>query len=95
MRVPSHLRIAMCEIALHEALLPINVVTTVENSLLIADEACSDIEFEVALDSGAVIHVCSPDDCPGYLLEESAGSKRGQKFLMGVGGEIPNLGHKS
>ena len=88
----------MCEIGLHEALMPINVITTIEKdgaSILVADEAWSDIEFEVALDSGAVIHVCSPDDCPGYLLEDSAGSKRGQKFLMGDGGEIPNLGQKS
>jgi hypothetical protein len=55
----------------------------------------SDLEFEVALDSGAVVHVCAPSDCPGYVLEESAGSKRGQQFLMGDGGEIPNLGQKS
>jgi len=99
LRVPSHLRVAMCEIGLHEALLPINVITTVEKDggspLLIADEAWTDIEFEVALDSGAVIHVCSTDDCPGSLLDESAGSKRGQKFLMGDGGEISNLGQKS
>ena len=53
------------------------------------------MEFEVALDSGAVVHVCGPGDCPGYVLEESAGSKRGQQFLMGDGGEIPNLGQKS
>ena len=98
LKVPSHLRSALCEIGLHEALVPINVITTVERdgaSILVADEAWSDIEFEVALDSGAVIHVCSPDDCPGYVLEESSGSKRGQKFLMGDGGEIPNLGQKS
>jgi hypothetical protein len=99
LRVPGHLRVAMCKIGLHEALLPINVITTVEQdgagSLLIADEAWTDIEFEVALDSGAVIHVCSTDDCPGYFLEESGGSKRGQKFLMGDGGEISNLGQKS
>ena len=88
----------MCEIGLHEALAPINVITTIERdgaSLLIADEAWNDLEFEVALDSGAVIHVCSPDDCPGYLLEESSGSKRGQQFLIGDGGHIPNLGQKS
>ena len=53
-----------------------------------------DIEFEVALDSGSVVHVCGPSDCPGYLLQESPGSRRGQKFLMGDGGEIPNMGQK-
>ena len=53
-----------------------------------------DIEFEVALDSGSVVHVCGPSDCPGYLLQESPGSRRGQKFQMGDGGEINNLGQK-
>ena len=53
-----------------------------------------DIEFEVALDSGAVVPVCAPEDCPGYLLDESPGSKSGQRFLMGGGGTIANLGQK-
>ena len=34
-----------------------------------------DLEFEVALDSGAFVHVCGPGDCPGYSLEESPGSR--------------------
>ena len=51
--------------------------------------------FEVALDPGAVIHVCAPTDCPGYALTESPGSRRGQEFLMGDGGTIPNLGQKA
>ena len=60
-----------------------------------ANEEWNDLDFEVALDSGAVIHVCSPTDCPGYVLEESPGSRRGQTFLLGDGGTIPNLGQKS
>ena len=60
-----------------------------------AGDAWTDLEFEVALDSGAVAHVCSPGDCPGYVLAESADSHRGQEFLMGNGGTIPNLGQKS
>ena len=97
LKVPAHLRGALCEIGLHEALLPVNLITVAVGSapLLVADEVWNDIEFEVALDSGAVIHVCSPDDCPGYLLEESLGSKHKQMFQMGDGGEIPNLGQKS
>ena len=54
-----------------------------------------DLEFEVALDSGAVIHVCAPTDCLGYAFSESPGSRRGQEFLMGDGGTIPNLGQKA
>ena len=54
----------------------------------------ADIEFEVALDSGSVVHVCGTSDCPEYLLQESPGSRRGQKFQMGDGGEIDNMGQK-
>ena len=53
------------------------------------------MEFEVALDSGSVVHVCSDEDCMGYLLEDSPGSKINQMFLMGDGGKIPNQGQKS
>ena len=53
----------------------------------------NDLEFEVAFDSGAVVHVLGPGHCPGYSLEESPGSRRGQEFLIDDdGGTIPNLG---
>ena len=55
----------------------------------------SDLEFDVALDYGSVVHVCADADTPGYAIEESPGSKRKQNFLMGDGGEIPNKGQKS
>ena len=54
----------------------------------------NDLEFEVAFNSVAVVHVCGPGDCPRCSLEESPGSRRGQEFLMGDGGTIPNLGQK-
>ena len=64
-------------------------------AILIANEDWDDLEFDVALDSGAVIHVCSLNDCLGYELEESPGSTRGQVCILGDGGTIPNLGQKS
>ena len=48
----------------------------------------------MALGSGSVIHVCAADDCPGYMLQESPGRKRGQDFQMGDGGLIKILGQK-
>ena len=45
--------------------------------------------------SGAIIHVCSPEDCPGYVLAGSPGSRSGLRFLMGDGGTIAYLGQKS
>ena len=87
LRVPAHLRAVMCEIGLHEALVPISVMTLFEDDVVlaaVADGVWSDLEFEVALDSGAVIHVCSPSDCPGYMLEESqaAGGNRSSRWVM-------------
>ena len=53
----------MCEIGLHCAMAPINVMETLETqAILMAQEEWNDLEFEVALDSGAVIHVCSLTD---------------------------------
>jgi hypothetical protein len=46
--------------------------------LVATNEQWEVLEFEVALDSGSVVHVCAPADCPGYLLQDSAGSRPGQ-----------------
>jgi hypothetical protein len=96
LNVPAHLRSAMCDAGLHAAMAPVNIITALEkDAVLVADDALwEDIVFEVALDSGAVVHVCGPSDSPGYDLEASPGSKRGQAFLMGDGGTIPNMGQK-
>ena len=95
--VPVGLRGALSEIGLGHTMLPINLMLVKEQGLdqvLMANDAWEDIEFEVALDSGSVVHVCAPGDCPGYMLQESPGSKRGQEFQMGDGGLIKNLGQK-
>ena len=73
---------------------PLNLFDVIEKDQILAAD-WSDLEFEVALDSGAVVHVCSLDDTPGYMIEESRGSKRGQEFLMADGGTKPNLGQKT
>ena len=97
LRAPDNFRAAMHEVGLSRAIMPINLFEIREKDPLLAmtGDAWTDLEFEVALDSGAVVHVCAPGYCPGYVLEESAGSRRGQQFLMGDGGEIPNLGQKT
>ena len=66
-----------------------------EDHILAADtEEYPEVEFEVALDSGSVVHVCASADSLGYALEESPGSRRGQQFVMGDGGKLGNLGQK-
>ena len=57
-----------------------------------AEGEWQDVKFEVALDSGSIVNVCHPDDCPGYVIQESVGSKRGQNFIVGDGGKLANLG---
>ena len=93
LRVPMAMRETLRSAGLAEVIAPINLITVTETAeVLTASDAWRDIEFEVALDSGSVVHVCSIDDCKGYKVGDSPGSRRGQEFLMGDGGTIPNLG---
>ena len=81
------------DIGLGEVMAPLNLseIVSADEPLLMAGDTRSDLESEVALDSGAVVHVCAPEDRPGYILDESPGSKSGQRFLIGDGGTIANL----
>ena len=48
----------------------------------------------IVVDSGAEESVMDPEDAPGYTVTESAGSRRGAKYV-GPGGErIPNKGQQ-
>ena len=51
-------------------------------------------EIIITLDSGCVDHLADLADMPGYacVLEESPGSKRGQRFIVGNGGKVKNEG---
>ena len=83
----------MIDVGLESALVPVHMLAFAEpEQILLSDEAWTDLEFEVALDSGSVVRVCSVDDVPGYRVGESPGSRRGQEFLMNDGSLIPNLG---
>ena len=54
-----------------------------------------DLEFEVALDTGSIVHICAEEDTPGYPIQQSDGSRRKQNFVVGDGGTLPNLGKKT
>ena len=64
---PAHIRQAMQEIGLGATLAPINMfdILVKPGDVLMAEDAWQDLSFEVALDSGSVVHVCSPADCQG------------------------------
>ena len=93
LRLPNSLRRTLEAVGMGDCLAPVNVLTVADPAEILVNTAVwEDVEFEVALDSGSVVHVCAPADIPGYHVGDSAGSRRGQEFLMGDGGTIPNLG---
>ena len=69
-------------------------VTLDETSLLPAASEWQDREIELTLDSGCCEHVLDVVDIPGYanFIVESAGSRRGQHFVVGNGERVPNEG---
>ena len=75
MKAPRYVRQAMIDVGLESAFAPVNMLTFAElEQILLSDEAWKDFKFEVALDFGSVVHVCSVDDVPGYRVGESPGS---------------------
>ena len=71
--MPAYLKNVMSDIGSGDAIAPLNLFEVVGGAgpLLLAGDSWSDLEFEVALDSGSVAHVRSLEDCPGYFLAES------------------------
>ena len=54
-----------------------------------------DVYVDVALDSGACRHVMAAEDAPGYAVQDSPGSRRGQNFIVGDDERVPNEGQIS
>ena len=50
------------------------------------------LEIEMTLDTGASVHAMDKLDLPGFVIEESIGSKAGQKFQAAGGKLIDNEG---
>ena len=61
------------------------------NSLPQADEP-EFLDIEFTLDTGASVHAIDALDLPGFVIRESAGSKRKQNFQAAGGKLIPNEG---
>lgn len=53
------------------------------------------IKIESDMDSGCVQSVAPPSICPEIPIEDSAGSKMGQKYMVADGSTVPNLGQKT
>ena len=50
------------------------------------------LEVEMTLDTGATVHAMDILDLPGFVIEESPGSRAGQKFQAAGGKLIDNEG---
>ena len=62
----------------------------------VLDVEWTDIDVEIALDSGACDHVMDVEsDAPGYVITESPSSQRGGGFIVGNGERVPNDGQSS
>ena len=60
--------------------------------LLVSDADWVDMEFQVALDSGATDHVCLSGDVPSFVIEAFPWNKAGQGLIVGNGARVPNDG---
>ena len=60
-----------------------------QGSIFVADQqAWDDIEFEVALDSGSVVHVAAEGYTPCYILDDSSKARPCEEFIVGDGGTM-------
>ena len=91
---PANLRNVLQDIGISEAMAPMNLfeIVAADEPLLMAGDSWSDLEFEVALDSGAVVHVCAPEECPGNLLAEYWEASKGRCSSWAMVGPLPTLG---
>ena len=64
-----------------------HIMTTDDESDELGVDTWTDSDIEITLDSGCCEHVMDLGDAPGYglFLVESAGSKRRQNLVVGVG----------
>ena len=67
-------------------------MTTDDEEVLAHVDYWQDVDIEMTLDSGCCNHVLDVEDAPGYTVQESPGSRRGQNFIVGNGDRIPNEG---
>ena len=70
----------------------INLFTPIEVLNVLPVSEPEFLEVEMTLDTGATVHAMDILDLPGFVVEESAGSKAGQKFQAAGGKLIDNEG---
>ena len=94
---PHQVRELLHAMDLAHFLAPVNLLFgKSQGSIFVADQqAWDDIEFEVALDSGSVVHVAAEGDTPCYILDDSTKARPCEEFIVGDGGTMKNCGQKT
>ena len=67
-------------------------MTTDDDEVVAHVDNWQDVDIDMCLDSGCCNHVLDLPDAPGYTVQESLGSRRGQNFIVGNGARVPNEG---
>ena len=70
----------------------INLFTPIEELNVLPTTEPEFLEVEMTLDTGATVHAMDILDLPGFTVQESPGSKAGQKFQAAGGKLIDNEG---
>ena len=70
----------------------VNLFTPIEMLNILPVSEPEFLEVEMTLDTGATVHAMDILDLPGFVVEESIGSKMGQKFQAAGGKLIDNEG---
>ena len=94
---PQPIRVLLTELDLKHTLAPVNLFEFgAWTGEVMANEAMKweDLEIEVALDSGSVVHVISEGDTPCYALDSSPAARQCNEFIVGDGGTMKNHGQK-
>ena len=91
------LRQLLCNMNLTHTMAPVNLMEwgQTPSAVLAAEAKWNNIEIEVALDSGSVVHIASEADTPAYVLDSSPSAKPCEEFVVGDGGTMRNLGQKT
>ena len=92
---PSHVRHLLQNMNLGHVLEPINLLIGADGPIISAEQQWQDVEFEVALDSGSVVHVAAEGDTPMYALDSSPSARQCAQFVVGAGGTMKNMWQKT
>ena len=82
---------------LTQTMAPVNLMDwgQTPSAVLAVEAKWTDIEIEVALGSGSVVHIASEADTPAYVFDSSPSAKPCEEFVVGDGETMRNVGQET